>query len=97
MDQDNMYPMVPTIRAAMRIPDTLVTTYKDSETMAQVVSAKLDADLSAYLADAVVARLSEMASIPKHEFAGFLHFLGQSKEMQEMYVAYKAAKRLRGE
>ena len=65
--------------------------------LAVEVRAEIEATIAMRVADYAITRIANEAGMPSHELFDFIRFLQSDPEIGSRYVAYKTARRLRGE
>ena len=82
------------IYATVRIPDIDVRMHKDANIMQHEVTAALSATLSSRLVSAMMKRMSDELGM---DASDFFKFIRQDPEVQERIMAWRTARRLKGE
>lgn len=74
-----------------------VDAYRRADIYGMEVRAELDSRIARQVADHSVTRLANEAGIPRDELFDFIKFLYNDHEIRDRYIAYKTARRLRGD
>ena len=82
------------IYATVRIPDIEVHTRKSVDLMQREVTAALSATLSSHLVSDMMKRMSDELGM---DASDFFKFIRQDPDIQERIMAWRTARRLKGE
>ena len=85
------------ITASVNIPEASVRTGYQIDTMSHVVTASLESRLAKQIADETLSVLAARSGMSASGLAALLQFFAEDPEIQSRYMAWRTARRLRGD